>query len=77
MYPKVIRTRVHKGGMIHIIDKELSPGEVDIVVLPHHSKEQHHLIEAKKEAKKLPIGGYKAGWLSPQQLRRESLYRDA
>lgn len=75
MYPKVIRTRVAEGGVIHVVDKELPPGEVDIVVVPHHGKKlpQHRSIEVNR----LPIGGYKAGWLSPQQLRRKALYEDA
>jgi hypothetical protein len=27
-------------------------------------------------AKKLPLGGYKAGWLSPRQLSRETIYEE-
>ncbi len=75
MYAKVISTRVHQGGVIHVVAKELPPGEVDIVVLPHHG--QKLLQRPSIEVKKLPLGGYKVGWLSPQQLRREGLYEDA
>ena len=27
-------------------------------------------------AKKLPLGGYRAGWLSPRQLSREAMYEE-
>ncbi len=72
---KIIRTRIGQGGVIHVVDKELPPGEVDIVMLPNHGKKplQRPLVDVKK----LLIGGYKAGWFSPQQLRREALYEDA
>ncbi len=74
MYAKVIRTKIDSSGVIHIVDKELPPGEVDVVILPHVTKGSD---KGKADVDNLPIGGYKAGWLSPKHLRREAIYEDA
>lgn len=73
MYAKVIRAKIDKDGVIRVVVHELPPGDVDVVILPHVS-ELHQSY--KVDVKKLPIGGYKAGWLSPKQLRREAIYEE-
>lgn len=73
MNVKVIKTKIDKGGVIHIVDKELPAGDADIVVFPY----ERSASSAAPRPINLPIGGYKAGWLSPRQLRRESIYEDA
>lgn len=74
MHVKIIETKVDKGGVIHVVDPDLQPGDVDIIIMPHTSEPSH---SKTTDIKKLPIGGYKAGWFSPKQLRREALYEDS
>jgi hypothetical protein len=33
MKVKLIHTEVNKGGVIHVVDRDLPPGEVDLIVL--------------------------------------------
>lgn len=73
MYAKIIKTRIETGGVIYLVDRELSAGDAEIIVLTHETDVKRSLPDLKK----LPIGGYKAGWLTPQQLRREALCEDA
>ena len=73
MYAKVIKTKIEKGGVIHVVDRELPAGDAEVVVLTQETGVKQPVSDLKK----LPIGGYKAGWLTPQQLRREALYEDA
>lgn len=74
MKAKVIHTEVSKDGIIHVVDHDLPPGEVDLIILLGNSDhpQSAHMLDAKH----IPFGGYKAGWLDPEQLRREAIYED-
>ncbi len=71
MKAKVIHTKISKNGVIHVEDHDLPPGEADIIVLLRDLKKQR-----PKNIKHLPLGGHKAGWFSPEQLRREVIYEE-
>ena len=62
MKAKIIQTDIRKDGIIHIVDHELPHGQVNIIILYNDSK--------------LPLGGYQAGWISPEDLRREAIYEE-
>jgi len=74
MKAKVIHTKISKGGVIHVEDRDLPPGEVDLIVLLRNSEPIQRPFPS--EGIPLPLGGYKAGWLSPEQLRRQAIYEE-
>ncbi len=74
MKVKLIHTEINKGGVIHVVDGDLPPGEVDLIVLLRNSESLQS--PPVSEGKDLPLGGYKAGWLSPGQLRRGTIYEE-
>jgi len=74
MKVKLIHTEVKKKGVIHVVDHDLPPGEVDLIVLLGNS--EPFQSPPVSESKKLPMGGYRAGWLSPGQLRRADIYEE-
>ena len=70
MKAKVIRTEVSKDGIIHLADHDLPPGRVNVIILYDDTKSP----ELSLDAKDLPLGGYQAGWIAPEDLRREAIY---
>ena len=73
MKAKVIRTKISKDGIIHVVDHELPPGQVNVIILYDDTKLPHASI---LDVKDLPLGGYQAGWISPEDLRREVIYEE-
>ena len=73
MKAKVIHTEIRKDGIIHVVDHELPPGKVNIIILYNDSE---LLQPSISNVKNLPLGGYKAGWISPEDLRREAIYEE-
>lgn len=74
MKAKVIHTEVTREGVIHVVAPDLPPGEVDIIILVRNLEETGP--PRLPDLRNLPLGGYRAGWLSPEQLRREAIYED-
>lgn len=74
MKAKVIHTEISKGGVIHVVAPDLPPGEVDLIVLLHNSDVSQP--PRTSDVRQLPFGGYKAGWLVPERLRREAIYEE-
>jgi len=72
MKAKIIHTEITTGGVIHVVDQELPPGSADIIILFPEAKP----FAAHPTAKQLPLGGYKAGWIPAEKLRREAMYDD-
>ena len=72
MKAKVIHTKVSKEGVIHVVDQDLPTGEVDLIVLINEFPQAHRVSDVKR----IPLGGYKAGWLASDQLGREAIYED-
>ena len=70
MKAKVIRTEISRDGIIHVADHDLPPGRVSIIILYDDTK----LRDLSLDAKDLPLGGYQAGWIAPEDLRREAIY---
>jgi len=70
MKAKVIRTEISKDGIIHLADHDLPPGRVNVIILYDDTKSP----ELSLDAKDLPLGGYQAGWIAPEDLRREAIY---
>ncbi len=70
MKAKVIRTEVSKDGIIHLANHDLPPGRVNVIILYDDTKSP----ELSLDAKDLPLGGYQAGWIAPEDLRREAIY---
>lgn len=71
MKAKIIHTKISKDGIIHVVDHELPPGQVNVIVLYDDTKLPPPSIS---DIKDLPLGGYQAGWISPEDLRREAIY---
>jgi hypothetical protein len=72
MKAKVIRTEISRDGIIHLADHDLPPGRVNVIILYDDTKSQ----ELSLDAKDLPLGGYQAGWIAPEDLRREAIYEE-
>jgi|LGVD01.1.fsa_nt_gb hypothetical protein len=70
MKAKVIRTEISRDGIIHLADHDLPPGRVNVIILYDDTKSP----ELSLDAKDLPLGGYQAGWIAPEDLRREAIY---
>ena len=70
MKAKVIRTEISRDGIIHLADHDLPPGRVKVIILYDDTKSP----ELSLDAKDLPLGGYQAGWIAPEDLRREAIY---
>jgi len=69
---KVISALVGAGGIIHVEDRELPPGPAQLVVLyPENGGEP-----AEFDLTQLPLGGHRAGWIQPTDLRREAMYEE-
>ena len=73
MKAKIINTKISKDGIIHVVDHELPPGQVNVIVLYDDTKLPQPSIS---DVKDLPLGGYRAGWISPEDLRREAIYEE-
>jgi len=73
MKAKIIQTEIRKDGIIHIVDHELPHGQVNIIILYNDLELSQSSIS---DVKKLPLGGYQAGWISPEDLRREAIYEE-
>jgi hypothetical protein len=71
MASKLIHAQTDEQGILNLTVKGLPPGEVDVILLTSENK-----TTSKQNAQTLPLGGHKAGWLAPEQLRRESMYED-
>lgn len=66
---KVFRVKVEEGGVIQLVDPELPPGEIDLIVLLPDSK-----FPKCVDSKELPLGGHNSGGISPEYLRRKVIY---
>ena len=73
MKAKIINTKISKDGIIHVVDPELPPGQVSVIVLYDNTILPQPSIS---DVKDLPLGGYRAGWISPEDLRREAIYEE-
>ena len=72
MKAKVIRTEISRDGIIHLADHDLPPGRVNVIILYDDTKSP----ELSLDAKDLPLGGYQAGWIAPEDLRRKAIYEE-
>ena len=72
MRAKLVHTEVGEDGVIRIVDPDLPPGEVDVLVL--FGEVESTVDREGPLAGRLPLGGYRVGCLTPQQLRREAIY---
>ncbi len=73
MASRVIHARTDEQGVLNLTVKGLPPGEVEIILRTPDSENDRHSPE---DIDRLPLGGYKAGWLAPEQLRREAIYEE-
>jgi hypothetical protein len=71
MASKVIHTRTDEQGVLSLTVEGLPPGEIEVILnIPDAEIDR----QTGKNVGQLPLGGYKAGWLEPEQLRRKILY---
>lgn len=73
MRAKIIHTRADDRGVLHLVVPDLPPGEVEVVVLIPENEDKRRLLPG---VDRLPLGGYRVGYLSPGQLRREAMYEE-
>jgi hypothetical protein len=71
MASKLIHAQTDEQGVLNLTVKGLPPGEVDVILLTSENK-----TTSKQDVQTLPLGGHNAGWMAPEQLRRESMYED-
>ena len=73
MISRVIHAEVNDQGILNLTVKGLSPGEVEVILrIPDSDSDRHSLTDVAR----IPLGGYQAGWLKPEHLRRESIYEE-
>ena len=73
MKSRVIRARTDEKGVLNLTVQGLPPGEVEVILRPPGSDNDRHSL---RDVDRLPLGGYQAGWLKPEQLRREAIYQE-
>ena len=73
MVSRVIHARTDEKGVLTLTVPDLPPGEVEVILRIPESADDRR---ATKDIDRLPLGGYRAGWLKPEQLRREAIYEE-
>ena len=73
MVSRVIHAKTDEKGVLKITVPDLPPGEVEVILRIPESTDDRRI---SMDIGRLPLGGYKAGWLKPEQLRREAIYEE-
>ena len=73
MASRVIHARADEQGVLSLTVKGLPPGVIEVILRIPDAENGRH---PQEDIDRLPLGGYKAGWLAPEQLRREAIYEE-